>query len=132
MPLSEDEQRILTEIEQQLYATDPQLAHQVASATPYSQPARIVRFATLGLVVGLAFTLLLLQVHFMVAFLVGFGLMVVSGTYLVGALRQIGKVSLQHVSESMRSSGLRDFFSGASDRARGRFQQGQDPDAEPN
>lgn len=38
MPLSEDEQRILTEIEQQLYATDPQLAHQVASATPYSQP----------------------------------------------------------------------------------------------
>ena len=33
MPLSEDEQRILTEIEQRLYESDPRLARDVRSTT---------------------------------------------------------------------------------------------------
>lgn len=46
MPLSEDEQRILTEIEQQLYASDPDLAHQVGSTTVYSQGFRKLRWGS--------------------------------------------------------------------------------------
>jgi len=132
VPLSEDEQRILTEIEQQLYATDPQLAHQVASATPYSQPARTVRWAAVGIVVSMGLILVLLQVNFLLAFVVGFGAMVLCGNYLVGALRQIGRVSIQQVSESMRAAGLRDFLSGASDgfRTRRRTDRDSDDDAD--
>ena len=40
MPLSEDEQRILQEIEQQLYASDPELAREVSSTTVYRHAGR--------------------------------------------------------------------------------------------
>ena len=43
VPLSEDEERILTEIEQHLYASDPGLARQVGSTTVYTESLRGVR-----------------------------------------------------------------------------------------
>lgn len=72
--------------------------------------------------------LVLLQVNFLLAFVVGFGAMVLCGNYLVGALRQIGRVSIQQVSESMRAAGLRDFLSGASDGFRTRRRTDREPD----
>ena len=54
MPLSEDEQRILQEIEQQLYASDPQLARDVSSTTIYRHAGRNLKWAALGFVLGLA------------------------------------------------------------------------------
>ena len=53
MPLSEDERRILSEIEQQLYETDPGLAHEVSSTTVFSHGFRHIRLAAAGFVVGL-------------------------------------------------------------------------------
>ena len=38
MPLSEDEERILNEIEDQLYETDPDLAREVSETTVYTHP----------------------------------------------------------------------------------------------
>src|ERR1043165_8209839 len=52
MPLSEDEQRILQEIEAQFYANDPQLAQQVSETTLYRHSARNIKWAALGFVVG--------------------------------------------------------------------------------
>ena len=40
MPLSDDEQRILSQIEQQLHETDPALAKEVATTTVYTHSAR--------------------------------------------------------------------------------------------
>ena len=52
MPLSEDEQRILSEIEQQLYESDPTLAHGIADTTVYSDAYRYLKRGILGFVVG--------------------------------------------------------------------------------
>src|SRR5581483_5663715 len=52
MPLSEDEQRILQEIEAQFYANDPHLAQQVSETTLYRHSARNIKWAALGFVVG--------------------------------------------------------------------------------
>ena len=53
MPLSEDEQRILREIEENLSATDPKLVQHVADNTLYRHSARVIKWAVVGFVAGL-------------------------------------------------------------------------------
>ena len=77
MPLSEDEQRILTQIEQQLYEDDPGLAHEVSSTTVFTHGFKHIRWSALGFVVGLVVLVLTLSVSFWVAF-VGFLIMLTS------------------------------------------------------
>lgn len=117
MPLSEDEQRILTEIEHQLRASDPDLARQVSETTVYSAPLRRTRLAVLGLIVGLAVTILLLfAVNAYVAFVVGFGMMFASAFYLERNIRHLGRVGLSQLASTVRSSGVRDMFGAGSER----------------
>ena len=44
MPLSEDEQRILREIEANLSVTDPKLVQQVSDTTLYRHAARMIKW----------------------------------------------------------------------------------------
>src|SRR5262245_53624075 len=53
MPLSDEEQKILREIEANLNATDPALGERVARTTLYRHSARMIRWAALGLLGGL-------------------------------------------------------------------------------
>ncbi len=53
MPLSDEEQKILREIEANLNATDPALVEHVSKTTLYRHSARIIRWAALGLLGGL-------------------------------------------------------------------------------
>ncbi len=53
MPLSEDEQRILREIEENLSATDPKLVQHVSDSTLYRHSARVIKWAVVGFVAGL-------------------------------------------------------------------------------
>ena len=86
MPLSEEEQRVLDEIERQLYETDPQLAHQVRTRSAPASAARRVRWGALGTVVGLS--ILVAGFRTSVIFgLAGFLLMVVSLVVLEQAVR---------------------------------------------
>lgn len=126
MPLSEDEQRILTEIEQQLSASDPDLVRQVGSTTLYSEALRGVRWGALGVIVGLAAAIVLLSVHFLLAFFIGFGLMFVSAWYLERNLRRLGRTGFQRASNAFQSSSWRDYFNNASERARERFRRDED------
>ena len=126
MPLSEDEQRILTEIEQHLYASDPSLARQVGSTTVYTAALRGVRWGVLGVVVGLAASVALLQVSFVLSFVVGFGLMLVSAWHLARNLRKLGSTGLEQMTHGLRSNGLREYFTNASERARGRFKRDEE------
>ncbi|MFD0905654.1 DUF3040 domain-containing protein [Actinomadura sediminis] len=52
MPLSEHEQRMLEQIEQQLYAEDPKFAHAVRSTNPQIHYKRRIVKSAVGFVVG--------------------------------------------------------------------------------
>ncbi len=77
MPLSEDEQRILSEIEAKLYESDPALARDIADTTIYTHAYRNLKWATLGFLAGLVGLVLTLGVSFLLAF-GGFVIMLVS------------------------------------------------------
>lgn len=113
MPLSDDEQRILRQIEEQLQ-TDQKFAQLASPAGLYRQSARSVRWAILGAVAGLLITVVALQVHYLLAF-VGFLVMLGCVLMIERQLRAIGKVGVQDIAASLRNSRI------ASSRIRDRF-----------
>ncbi len=58
MPLSEHEQRLLDQLEQQLHADDPKFAHSMASSTSRSLSTRRIVLGSLVTIAGLAVLLL--------------------------------------------------------------------------
>lgn len=122
MPLSEDEKRILHQIEQQFYESDPAFAQSVSQNSLYRHAFRNIKWATLGLVGGLAFLLATLQVHVLVAF-AGFLLMLGSAFVIERNARRMGRAGLQAVTSSMRAGKLRDSLGGASSKMRNRFKK---------
>ncbi|MDH3706873.1 MAG: DUF3040 domain-containing protein [Acidimicrobiia bacterium] len=122
MPLSEDEQRILSEIEQQLYETDPALAREVGSTTVYTHAFRNMKWSLLGFVVGVVFLLFTLSTHFAVAF-IGFLIMLASAFVFERSARQLGRVGLQQMTQNMRGAGIRDYLGSTGSRVRDRFRR---------
>jgi hypothetical protein len=102
VPLSDDEKRILSELEEQLQ-TDTKFANAVSSSGLYSYAIRKVRWATLGVLVSLVFTVLTLQIHFLVAFLGFLGML---GCVLVieHQLRAMSKAGMKDVADTLRSA----------------------------
>ncbi len=128
MPLSEDEQRILTEIERQLVTSDPDLAREVGKTTIYTDALRKCRFAVVGIIVGLALTILLLPTSFLASFVVGFGLMLGSAYVLQQNMRHISKMGISQVSSSLRGNGMRDIIAQAQARAKDRIARDETDD----
>ena len=100
VPLSEEEQRILRQIEQQL-EQDPTF-----SQRGYRVSRRRSLFLTAGLVVGLVITIGGLAVNFLVAF-VGFVLVLVMAIMLESELRLLGRERLGQLPISAWLSGRR-------------------------
>jgi hypothetical protein len=122
VPLSEDEQRILQEIEQQFYEHDPHLAREVGSTTLYRHAGRNLKWAAFGFIGGLA----LLLVSFASSiWLGGTGFLVMFGCAVIFErnLRKMGRAGWQQVTESMRAGHLRDYFGDAGKRLRRRFRR---------
>ena len=109
MPLSEDEQRILSQIEQQFYESDPAFAATVRETTLYRHAFRRVKWAALGLLAGLAFLVATLQVHVLVAFL-GFVIMLACAFIIERNVRAMGRAGLEQVTASFRQGKLREGF----------------------
>lgn len=107
MPLSEDEQRILQEIEAQLYESDPQLVQQVEETTVYRHAARMIKWGVLGFVVGLA-VLVAFFATSLVLGIVGFLLMLGSAFFIERNVRRVGRAGLQSLAQSMKVTSLRD------------------------
>jgi hypothetical protein len=128
VPLSEDEQRILAEIEQQFYRDDPDFAQQVGETTLYRHASRNVKWAALGLLVSLVFTLVVFTK--LLLGLVGFGLMVICAGVLFHNLRKMGKAGYDQLSQRVqaRSFSFRSLFGKAGRRIRGRFGERQGDD----
>lgn len=125
MPLSEDEQRILSEIEAQLYESDPALAKEVSSTTVYTHSLRTLRWSTLGFVVGVAVMVFTLSISFWFAF-VGFLIMLACALLFERSARQIGKVGIQQVTQRARSAdngAVRDYLKNPGERLRDRMRR---------
>lgn len=122
MPLSEDEQRILSEIEQHLYASDPQLVREVSSTTIYRHAGRNLRWAALGFVGGLVCMLATFTTSIVLAFL-GFLAMLGSAILVERNVRKMGRAGWRQWTESMRASGVRERFGAVGDRMRDRLRR---------
>ena len=120
MPLSEDEQRILQEIERSFYDNDPAFAREVSTKTLYRHAGRNLKWATLGFVVGLA----ILVVSFAQSLILGFvGFLVMLGSAFVFErnARKMGKAGLQSVSQ--RTGNLSEMLGDRSKRLKERFRR---------
>ena len=106
MPLSDDEQKILSQIEQQLHETDPDLANEVATTTVYTHAARNIKWSVLGFIIGLTVIVLTLSISFWLAFS-GFAIMLAAALYFEQNMRKLGKAGLDQLSMRVGSGGLR-------------------------
>ncbi len=101
MPLSEDEQRILAEIEKNLHESDPRLAREVSETTVYRHALGSLKWSVLGVILGVVVMAATLQIHFLVAF-GGFLLMLVSALGLERNLRLMGRAGVDQFSRAFR------------------------------
>lgn len=127
VPLSEDEQRILTDIEQHLYESDPKLVNEVSKTTVYTHAFRNMKWATLGFVVGVVLMVVLLTVNYVLAF-GGFLLMLASVLMFERSARRLGRVGLDQMTRSVRGGSIKDAMGGAGAKMRERFNR---PDQSP-
>jgi hypothetical protein len=100
VPLSDEEQRILREIEAQLQ-TDEKFANAVSSAGLYRHSARRVWWALVGVIVSLVAVVASLQIHFLIAFgafvvMMGFALVIER------QVRLIGRAGVQDLAQTIR------------------------------
>ena len=129
MPLSEDEQRILSEIEDHLYESDPALAREVAQTTVYTHAFRSLKWAALVFVIGTGAMIALLSVSFLASF--------VGGLVLLGALlwfvdsaKKLGRAGLEQMTSTVRGADLKDVVGGTGAKLRDRFNREEGDEAQ--
>jgi len=103
MPLSENEQNILDEIERQLQVSDPQLAREVSETTVYRHALGSLRWLVVLFVSGLAVMITGLTWHYLAGF-VGFLMMLVAAFGFERNLRIMGRAGMSSVSTAFRSA----------------------------
>lgn len=119
MPLSDEELRILHEIEANLTETDPGLVAQVSETTLYRHAARAIKWAVFGFVAGLV----LLIATFTTATILGFvGFLIMLGSLLVieRNARKLGRAGMENLTSTLREGSVGGFFDSASRRWRDR------------
>lgn len=106
MPLSEDEQRILQEIEQSFYADDPTLADEISSHSVYTHCLRQMKRAGFVFIAGvLVLTVALATaISFLVAF-AGFVVMLAAALWFEHSLRKLGRAGMNQLSDTLRQKG---------------------------
>lgn len=122
MPLSEDEQRILHEIEQQFYESDPAFAREVAKTTVYRHAGRNLKWAALGFFFGFALLIAAFTFNQVLGF-AGFLVMLGCAFVFERNLRKMGRAGWKQVSESVKVSNFRDALGDAGKKLRKRFKK---------
>lgn len=122
VPLSEDEQRILLEIEQRLTEEDPDLVREVASTTVYTHALRNLKLASALFVVGVVVMIWLLAAHPVLAF-GGFLVMLVAAVIFERNARRLGKAGVQQMTQNLRGNTVKDYFGSTSQRMRDRMRR---------
>jgi len=124
VPLSEEEQRILQEIEQQFHANDPQLAGEIGSHSIYRHCVRQMKWGSALFVVGVIVLVVALATatSFLVAF-AGFVVMLAAALWIERSVRKMGRAGMEHLGRSFRPGGLRDYLGTTSERLRERVRR---------
>jgi hypothetical protein len=120
VPLSEDEQRILQEIEARLYEESPDLVREVSQTTLYSHAFRNIKWAGVGFLLGVVALVATLSTSYLLAF-GGFLVMLASAFLIEHNARKMGRAGWQEMTRSVRAHGVRNFMGNASRKARQRF-----------
>jgi hypothetical protein len=124
MPLSEDEQRILQQIEQQFYEQDPDLAGEMGRPSVHARQLRQMRLAAVTFTAGLVVLLVALAwEHSFAVALAGFVGMLASALWFERCLNRMGRAGLDHLTQTLRDRGLGEGFRGATERARERLRR---------
>ncbi|MGQ0745138.1 MAG: DUF3040 domain-containing protein [Acidimicrobiales bacterium] len=89
MPLSEEEQRILSEIEQQFYATDPAFAREVGKTSLYTRASKARKLSAAGFVISFGLLLAFFRDSLVIAFL-AFAAMFGCAYVMVASARRVG------------------------------------------
>ena len=121
VPLSEDEQRILHEIERSFYENDPEFARGVSTATLNRHAGRNTKWSIAGFVVGLVLLVTQLTTFWLAA--VGFLAMLGSAFVFVSNLRRISRGGLSNLGRSLRSRNFGSALSEPGRRLRQRFKR---------
>jgi hypothetical protein len=120
MPLSEDEQRILKEIEENLSATDPKLVQQVSDTTLYRHAARVIKWSAAGFVAGLVLMVLTFTTTLVLG-VVGFAIMLGCALAIEHNVRKLGRAGIESLTGSMRSGSIKNMLGNAGSRWRDRW-----------
>ena len=128
VPLSDDEERILNEIEERLYESDPGLAREVAQTTVYTKSIRSLKWSGLAFAIGIVLMVITLSISFLLAF--GAFLVMLGAAWAIERnARQLGKTGLEQVAQSSSGSRFRNTVGGSGQRIRDlmreRFRRGQ-------
>ena len=122
MPLSEDEQRILDQIEAQFYANDPQLAQQVSETTLYRHASRNIKWAATGFVLGFVVLVTSFASNLFMGF-VGFLAMLGCAFVVVSNVKKMGKAGLENITASVKGKRLKNFLGDAGKNFRKPFRR---------
>jgi hypothetical protein len=122
VPLSEEEQRILHEIERNFYEHDPDFAARVRKETVYRHAGRNCKWSALAFLGGLAILVVWFSTSLLLG-LLGFFIMLFSAIYFERNLRHIGRAGLQQMTKSMRGRGLSETLGDTQRRLRERFKR---------
>jgi len=123
MPLSEEEQRILKEIEANLTATDPALVQQVSETTLYRHATRAIKWSVLGFLVGLAVMVISFTSATVVAVL-GFLIMLLCTLVIERNARKIGRAGMQNLTGSLRNGAFKGILGEPGRKFRDRWHRG--------
>ena len=121
MPLSDEEQKILKEIEAQLSASDPALVES-ARTTVYRHAGRNIKWAGLGFVAGLVLIVLTFATSLVAAF-AGFLVMLACLFIIERNARKLGKAGLQSLTGWRGEGGVSNFLGQTGRNLRTRFRR---------
>lgn len=126
MPLSDEEQKILREIEANLNATDPGLVEQVSKTTLYRHSARMIKWAALGFVLGLVMLIVTFAKYPLLGVL-GFFVMLGCLLQIERHVRKLGKAGMETLTSGWRGTGgMRGMFGERGRAWRERFRRHDD------
>jgi len=123
LPLSEDEERILKDIEREFYESDPAFAREVRETTLYKHAWRNIKLSLVGFVAGLVLLVVALASSYLLAF-GGFLVMLGCALVIERNARKMGRAGLDAMTKNMKAgNGLRDYLGTSSERMRERFKR---------
>ncbi|HVA42052.1 MAG TPA: DUF3040 domain-containing protein [Acidimicrobiales bacterium] len=122
MPLSEDEERIIHEIEQSFYENDPDFYKRASEETLYRHAGRNCKWALAGFAAGLAVLVVSFASSVWLGFL-GFLIMLSCAVVFESNARKMGRAGWQEVSDSVRAKGIRDALNETKRKMNDRFKR---------